>query len=105
LIANLLDNALKYTPPGGTVRVAVYDGGGPEAVLEVEDTGIGIAAADLPHVFERFFRCDPSRPQTGAGLGLSLAQTITRAHGGSIVAESRLGRGSRFTVRLPTHPR
>jgi signal transduction histidine kinase len=104
MIANLLDNALKYTPAGGTVRVAVHGGGQAETVLEVQDTGGGISAADLPHIFERFYRCDQSRSEMGAGLGLSLAATIARAHGGAIVAESQLGQGSRFTVRLPARP-
>lgn len=100
LMANLIDNAIKYTPPGGSVRVgAVCDQG--VARLTVQDNGAGIAPEDHPRVFERFFRGDQSRSQGGAGLGLSLAQAIARAHGGDILLESQTGQGSLFTVRLP----
>ncbi|MBI5064482.1 MAG: HAMP domain-containing protein [Desulfatitalea sp.] len=100
LLANLIDNAIKYTPPGGRVRVGVaWDAG--IALLTVEDTGAGIAPEDHPKIFERFFRGDQSRSQDGAGLGLSLAQVIARAHGGEIALASRPGQGSLFTLRLP----
>jgi signal transduction histidine kinase len=100
LLANLLDNALKYTPAGGRVTVAVDAVPGAGCRLSVRDTGIGIQPADLPHVFERFYRCDQSRSRTGAGLGLSLARAIARAHGTDIAVESAPGAGSTFSVRF-----
>ena len=100
LIANLLDNALKYTPAGGSVEVTVFQNAA-GAVLTVKDTGSGISAGDLPRIFERFYRCDQSRSVAGTGLGLSLARAIARAHGGEITVESRPGEGSAFIVTLP----
>jgi heavy metal sensor kinase len=100
LLANLIDNAIKYTPAGGRVRVGVTCEAG-TALLTVRDTGAGIAPEDHARVFERFFRGDQSRSEEGAGLGLSLAQVIVRAHGGEIVLSSQTGLGSLFTVRLP----
>ena len=96
----LLDNAVKYTPEGGKVTVRVGDEGG-DAYLEVSDTGIGISEAQLPLIFERFHRVDASRAEGGAGLGLSIALQIARAHGGTIEADSTLGEGSTFTLVLP----
>lgn len=101
LLANLLDNAVKYTPAGGRVSVGLTAREG-VAEVTVADTGSGIGAADLPRIFERFYRCDQSRSVAGTGLGLSLARAIARAHGGEIAAASRPGAGSRFTVTLPT---
>jgi heavy metal sensor kinase len=100
MVANLLDNALKYTRPGGTVTISVDRDEG-DAVISVDDTGIGISERDLPYVFDRFYRCDQSRSEPGIGLGLSLAIAIVRAHGGNITAKSCLGKGSTFTVTLP----
>jgi heavy metal sensor kinase len=99
--ANLLDNALKYTPAGGEVHLAVRRDTQRRAELTVTDTGIGISDKDLPHIFDRFFRCDPSRSTTGAGLGLSLAKAIVQAHHGSIEVDSGMGKGSRFRVVFP----
>src|SRR5206468_12245876 len=102
LLVNLVDNAVRYTPSGGVVSVAVERE--PQwAVLRVTDTGAGIAAEHLPHVFERFYRADPARARAdgGAGLGLAIGQWIAQAHGGQISVASELGRGSAFTVRLP----
>ncbi len=96
--ANLLDNALKYTPPNGTVSISVQWNAKHRAVLTVIDTGIGISEKDLPHIYDRFFRCDPSRSTAGAGLGLSLAKAIAEAHDGTIEVESEAGRGSTFRV-------
>ena len=97
---NLLQNAIKYTPAGGRILVrASYDGSGIRC--EVSDSGIGISAADLPHVFERFFRADRSRTGAGNGLGLSLARRIVELHGGTLTVASELGTGSTFTVSLP----
>jgi len=101
IFANLLDNAVKYTPSGGTVKVSLSEKGGEAVVVAVQDTGIGIPAGDLPHVFERFYRCDQSRSEPGTGLGLSLARALARAHNGDITVTSALGQGSTFTLILP----
>jgi len=102
LLINLLDNALKFTHEGGRVSVRVAPVGD-RVTIAVRDTGVGIASADRPHVFERFFRADPSRSSSteGTGLGLSLVQWIVERHGGSITVESELGVGTTFTVSLP----
>jgi heavy metal sensor kinase len=100
MLANLIDNAINYTPSGGTVTVSLSDDGG-NFLLSVTDTGIGIASSDLPKVFDRFYRGDQSRSQPGVGLGLSLARAIARSHGGEIHVTSTPGQGSTFTVNLP----
>jgi two-component system phosphate regulon sensor histidine kinase PhoR len=103
LIGNLLDNAVRYTPPGG--RVGVEVGMKEEGTyLEVRDTGIGIPARDLPRIFERFYRVDPARSRQtgGTGLGLSIAKHVVEQHGGRIAAKSDLGGGSTFRVILPS---
>jgi len=99
---NLVDNALRHTPAGGTVSVDV-DQLGDRAILRVRDTGAGIPYKDLPHIFERFYVVDRSRSRghSGTGLGLSIARHLIEAHGGTIVAESQLGGGSTFTCSLP----
>lgn len=102
-VANLLNNALKYTPRKGTVTVTV-ENSGDSAIIIVEDTGQGIELAHVPHIFERFYRCDKSRSKDGAGLGLALVNAIVKAHGGTVLLESTPGQGSRFTVILPGHP-
>src|SRR5581483_11330975 len=105
VIHNLVDNAIKFTPPGGRVDVAVGPAADGRAELRVADTGIGIAPADLPHVFDRFFRADRSRPRDGAargtGLGLSICQAVVAAYGGRIAVDSAPGRGTTVTVDLP----
>ncbi len=103
VVANLLDNALKYTPPGGQVRIVLREQDA-RVVLTIEDTGVGISANDLPRIFQRFYRCDRSRSQHGIGLGLSLALAFVRAHGGDITATSTPSVGSTFTVELPRLP-
>ncbi len=104
LLLNLVTNAVKYTPAGGTVSLGLSDQG--DAVtLTVGDTGIGIAAGDLPHIFDRFWRADPARSREGespgTGLGLAITKWVAEAHGGSISVQSRPGRGTLFTVGLP----
>jgi len=101
MIANLLDNAIKYTPVGGSVEVRVNAANRGGVAIAVKDTGIGISEKDMPRIFERFYRCDPSRSEAGIGLGLSFARAIARAHGGDISVSSKPEQGSTFTVRLP----
>ena len=101
MLANLLDNAVKYTPPGGAVEISLSESEKKDVTIAIRDTGIGISEADLAHVFERFYRCDRSRSQPGTGLGLSLARAIARAHGGDIAVMSALDQGSTFTITLP----
>jgi heavy metal sensor kinase len=98
----LMDNAAKYTPEGGSVEVGLEARNG-QAVAWVSDTGMGIAAADLPHIFDRFWRADKarSREQGGAGLGLSIAKWIVEMHGGTITGQSEIGKGSVFEIKLP----
>jgi signal transduction histidine kinase len=101
VLANLIDNAIKYTPRGGRVWVGLRHEAG-RICVEVGDTGIGIAAEELPRIFERFYRCDESRHQAGNGLGLSLAQAVAHAHGGGITVNSKVGGGSVFSLILPS---
>jgi signal transduction histidine kinase len=100
LLANLVDNAIKYTPPGGKMTISARREG-PVVRIDVTDTGIGIAAHDLPHVWERLYRGDQSRAERGLGLGLSLVRAIVLAHRGTVDVAAEPGRGSTFTVRLP----
>jgi signal transduction histidine kinase len=97
---NLLDNAVKYSPPDSTVTVSAH-ADGDSVFVRVQDQGPGIKAEDLPRVFDRFFMSDPSRTGSGTGLGLTIARRIVEAHGGTIAASSGPGRGSTFTVQLP----
>ena len=102
-VGNLLSNAVRHSPPGATVTVrSRLDGD--DLVIEVADTGTGIAEHDLPHVFDRFWRADKSRNRNtgGSGLGLAIVRKLAEAHGGTATAASRFGHGSTFTVRLPT---
>ena len=105
VIDNLLGNVRSHTPEGTTTRVSVEpDGAG--AVVVVADDGPGMAPEQVAHVFERFYRSDPSRSRLhgGAGLGLSIVSAIVAAHGGTVTAASSLGNGTTFTVRLPAAP-
>jgi heavy metal sensor kinase len=99
-LGNLLDNAVKYTPAGGRVEIAVSSAGR-QVLVTVRDTGIGIPAEDLPRVWERLYRGDKSRSQRGLGLGLSLVRAIARAHGGDCQVSSRPGAGAEFTLSIP----
>jgi two-component system, OmpR family, sensor kinase len=96
----LLDNAVKYTPDGGSVTVGVGEGDG-RVELAVSDNGLGISEDQLPLIFERFYRADSARAREGAGLGLSIARQIAEAHGGTIEARSKVGAGSEFVLVLP----
>jgi signal transduction histidine kinase len=102
LVHNLLDNAVRYTPEGGEVRVSVGQANG-SAELVVDDTGIGIPSRDLDRIFERFYRVDAARSREtgGTGLGLSIVRHVAEAHGGAVQVRSVLGAGSTFVVRLP----
>jgi len=105
VVTNLVTNAIRYNREGGRVDVGLRVEGG-QAVLSVADTGVGIPAQDLPHLFERFYRVDKvrSRELGGSGLGLSIAKWAIEAHGGTIEVFSREGEGATFTVRLPAAP-
>lgn len=100
MLGNILDNAIKYSPKGAAIHLRLL--GDNPAILTIADTGAGIAAEDLAHVFDRFYRADRARQrERGTGLGLAISQTIVRAHGGNISLESTIGKGTTVTVRLP----
>ncbi|WP_327069874.1 HAMP domain-containing histidine kinase [Kitasatospora sp. NBC_01250] len=104
-VGNLVDNAVRHTPRGGSVTVGARPAGD-ELLIEVADTGTGIAAAELPHVFDRFWRAEKSRSRQtgGSGLGLAIVRQLAHAHGGTVTATSRPGEGAVFTLRLPRTP-
>ena len=104
LIRNLVENAIQYTRPGGTVDISVRSEAD-EAILTVRDTGVGIPSRDQGRIFERFYRVDRARSREtgGTGLGLSIVKHVVENHGGSVSVESILGEGSTFTVRIPTN--
>jgi signal transduction histidine kinase len=99
-VANVLDNAIKYGGEGGIVKLLLISGN-KQAKLLISDRGSGINEADIPRVFDRFYRAEKSRTTLGSGLGLSLALAIVRAHGGNITVRSSPGKGSEFTISLP----
>lgn len=103
MLANLIDNALNYTPAPGTVTVSVT-GNDKHGTIVVQDTGIGIPQDELPHIFRRFYRCDRSRSRPGVGLGLSLVKAIVQSHRGQLDVTSIPNQGTTFTVRLPRAP-
>jgi signal transduction histidine kinase len=102
VLTNLVNNALKYTPSGGTVTIRVVVENGSVTVC-IEDTGVGIGLDHLPHVFEKFYRVETekTRDVVGTGLGLAIAKSIVEVHGGRIWAESEAGAGSAFSFTLP----
>ena len=101
MLGNLIDNALRYTPPGGEITLGARAQGA-VTLLTVQDTGAGIPGEHLPHVFDRFYRGDSARSRDGAesGLGLAIAKAIVEAHGGTISVESTPGAGTTFTIAL-----
>lgn len=106
LMTNLIDNAIKFTPRGGTIRLALRESPDRQQVeLTVQDTGVGISARDLPRIFDRFYRADKSRQRgtddRGSGLGLSICQAIVQGHQGALSVQSELGQGSTFQILLP----
>ncbi|MCL2281419.1 MAG: cell wall metabolism sensor histidine kinase WalK, partial [Dehalococcoidia bacterium] len=102
VVINLIDNAVKYNSAGGMVKMKAW-GESNFAIIEVSDSGVGIPAADLPHVFDRFFRVDKSRSRErgGSGLGLAIVKKIVEEHGGKVTAQSVDGTGSSFRIKLP----
>lgn len=103
MVRNLIDNAIQYTPSGGSIRISL-DADDSEAELTVTDTGEGVPTRDIPRIFERFYRVDRARSREtgGTGLGLSIVKHVAENHGGVVEVESELGRGTTFTVRLPS---
>jgi two-component system phosphate regulon sensor histidine kinase PhoR len=103
VLGNLLDNAIKYTAPGGRIALRVRRASADRVRVEVEDSGLGIPRKDLPRIFERFYRVDPSRSRAlgGTGLGLAIVKHWVQVMGGQLGVESQLGTGSRFWVELP----
>lgn len=102
VVANIIDNAIKFTEPGGKVNITLNCSNS-QVSISITDTGCGIQEENQGRIFDRFYRADPSRTSEGNGLGLSLAQSIVRAHGGTITLESQIDKGSRFTINLPRH--
>jgi signal transduction histidine kinase len=102
VVVNLVDNAIKCTPPGGSVTVSTFPSDG-KAILEVADTGIGIPTEALPHIFDRFYRVDKGRSRRlgGTGLGLAIVKSICAAYGGSVSVESPESKGATFRVEFP----
>ncbi len=100
LINNLLHNAIKYTPAGGSISIA-QEVVGSDVLIQIVDTDMGISQDDLPNILQRFYRCDQSRSKPGTGLGLCLALAIAKAHWGNISVKSTVSKGTLFTVSLP----
>jgi signal transduction histidine kinase len=107
VVRNLLDNAIKYTPAGGSITVdssRISNNGQPAAQIQICDTGTGIPPEHQAHVFERFYRVDPSHTIPGTGLGLSIVKEIVTLYGGNVHLESTPGSGCTFTITLPALP-
>jgi len=104
VFTNIIENAIKYNKPNGSIDIDVSDSGN-TAVVVIRDTGIGIPGEEMEKIFDRFYRVDASRGVTvGSGLGLSIVRTIIEAHGGTVHVTSEVGAGSSFTIRLPKNP-
>jgi heavy metal sensor kinase len=103
MVLNILDNAIKYTPPGGKITIDLRQAQG-WVDIDIADTGVGIPEKELPYIFDRFYRVDKSRSTAGFGLGLSIARSIAMAHGGKIVAKANIPQGTIFTIIIPCHP-
>ena len=103
VLRNLLDNAIRHTPPGGTIMLAASRVGEGFVRMDISDSGSGIAPHDLPHVFEHFYKVDPARERSrsGSGIGLAIVKQLIEAHGGSVAVQSELGKGSVFSFTLP----
>jgi signal transduction histidine kinase len=104
MVLNILDNAIKYTQPGGKISIDLRRQKD-SADIDITDTGIGIPENELPHIFDRFYRVDKSRSSIGFGLGLSIAQSIAMAHGGRIYVKNNVPQGTIFTISLPIKPK
>jgi two-component system heavy metal sensor histidine kinase CusS len=102
-VGNLVDNALRFTPEGGSIQITIAEHAGKSEVA-VSDNGCGIGPEHLPRVFDRFYRADSSRSMTGAGLGLALVKSIVDLHGGSASIQSEVGRGTTVTLSFPNKP-
>ena len=102
-VVNILTNAIKYTPEGGTVTISSRLFGTDKVSIKIQDTGSGIEPADLPHIFERFYRADKARTREtgGTGLGLAITRDIIARHHGTVEVESTVGKGSTFVMQLP----
>ena len=102
VVTNLIENALRYTPAGGKIRISTQKSA-TDILVEVSDTEIGIAAENLPHIFDRFYRVESSKPRTGAstGLGLAIVKRIVEAHGSTMSVRSKVGEGTTFSFQLP----
>jgi signal transduction histidine kinase len=106
VLLNIVDNALKFTPSGGIIELAVFSEGRHTVAITVRDTGQGIAPEALPYVFDRFYRADPTRSRrssqkSGNGLGLAIAKELVEAQRGTILIDSTLGKGTTVTIRFP----
>ena len=102
MVANLIDNAIKYTLPGGRIDITTCIDAEGRILISVRDTGMGISPDNLPYIFDRFFRCDPSRSTSGAGLGLSMVKAVAEAHQGRVEVNSNINEGSIFKIYFPT---
>jgi signal transduction histidine kinase len=102
VLVNLISNAVKYTPDGGEIRITLSDTDD-SVVFNIRDSGIGIPEAEIPYIFERFYRADKSRNRNtgGSGIGLAIVKSVVSAHGGTVDVESRLNEGSNFIIKLP----
>lgn len=101
LTLNLIENAIKYNKPHGSVHLSISERDG-NCILTIKDGGIGISKENLPHIFERFYRADTARDRSGTGLGLSIVQWIVKVHGGDIHVQSQLDQGTEVAVSLPS---